>query len=113
MATDKPEAPEGFTDAATPTTNGDEAIELSPGEELLGTVLDIAEGEGDYGAWYRLTIKDNDRGVVDYFAKDRAKLAIKQGNLERGDTVWIAQGTEEQEIDDGGTFYPTMCKVQG
>ena len=113
MATDMPEAPKGFNDAAKPTTNGDEAIELSPGEVLLGTVLDIAEGEGDYGPWYRLTIKDEDRGVVDYFAKDRVKIACKQDNIERGDSVWIAQGTEEVDLEDGGSYYPTLCKVRG
>ena len=111
MSTDKPEAPEGFTDAATPTTNGDEAIDLEPGETLLGTVLDITKGEGDYGPWYRLTIKDDTRGVVDYFAEDRAKLAVKQDNLERGDTVWIAKDTTETDIEDGGSFYPVNCKV--
>lgn len=113
MATDMPEAPDGFKDAVPTTINGDVAIELSPGESLLGTVLDIAKGEGDYGLWFRLTIKDQDRGVVNYFAKDRAKMACKEGTLERGDTVWIAQGTEQVELDDGGTYYPTLCKVRG
>ena len=111
MSSDTPEAPEGFQDAATPTSNGDGAIDLEPGEVLMGTVLDITEGEGEYGSWYRLTIKDDTRGVVDYFAEDRAKMAAKQENLERGDSVWIAKDTTEEEIDDGGTFYPVNCKV--
>jgi len=115
-----PTAPDGFVDASAPTSDGSEAIELSAGETLFGPVLDIAEGESEYGPWFRLTIKDRDLGresedtaVVDYFAKDEVKTALKQGNLERGDTVWIARGTEEQELDDGGSYLPTFCKIQG
>jgi len=120
MASEMPTAPDGFVDASAPTSDGSDAIELSPGETLFGPVLDIAEGESEYGPWFRLTIKDRDLGresedtaVVDYFAKDEVKTALKQGNLERGDTVWIAHGTEEQELDDGGSYLPTFCKIQG
>jgi len=120
MASEMPTAPDGFVDASAPTSDGSEAIELSAGETLFGPVLDIAEGESEYGPWFRLTIKDRDLGresedtaVVDYFAKDEVKTALKQGNLERGDTVWIARGTEEQELDDGGSYLPTFCKIQG
>ena len=120
MTSEMPTAPDGFVDASAPTSDGSEAIELSPGETLFGPVLDIAEGESEYGPWFRLTIKDRDLGresedtaVVDYFAKDEVKTALKQGNLERGDTVWIARGTEEQELDDGGSYLPTFCKIQG
>ena len=120
MASEMPTAPDGFVDASAPTSDGSDAIELSPGETLFGPVLDIAEGESEYGPWFRLTIKDRDLGresedtaVVDYFAKDEVKTALKQGNLERGDTVWIARGTEEQELDDGGSYLPTFCKIQG
>ena len=120
MASEMPTAPDGFVDASAPTSDGSDAIELSSGETLFGPVLDIAEGESEYGPWFRLTIKDRDLGresedtaVVDYFAKDEVKTALKQGNLERGDTVWIARGTEEQELDDGGSYLPTFCKIQG
>jgi len=113
MASEMPTAPDGFVDAAAPTSDGSEAIELSPGETLVGPVLDISEGEGEYGPWFRLTIKDQERGVEDYFAKDEVKTALKQGNLERGDTVWIARGTEEVDLDDGGSYKPTFCKIQG
>jgi hypothetical protein len=120
MASEMPTAPDGFVDASAPTSDGSEAIELSAGETLFGPVLDIAEGESEYGPWFRLTIKDRDLGresedtaVVDYFAKDEVKTALKQGNLERGDTVWIACGTEEQELDDGGSYLPTFCKIEG
>jgi hypothetical protein len=107
-----PTAPDGFRDAAEPTSDGSEAIELSPGETLVGLVLDITEGESEYGPWFRLTIKDKDR-VVDYFAKDEVKTALKQDNLQLGDTVWIGRGVEEQELDDGGSYLPTFCKIQG
>ena len=113
MSSEIPTAPDGFVDAAAPTSDGSEAIELSPGETLVGFVLEITEGESEYGPWFRLTIKDKDRGVEDYFAKDEVKTALKQGNLERGDTVWIARGVEEQELDDGGSYLPTLCKIQG
>jgi len=113
MTSEMPTAPDGFVDASAPTSDGSEAIELSSGETLFGPVLDIIEGESEYGPWFCLTIKDRDLGVEDYFAKDEVKTALKQGNLERGDTVWIARGTEEQELDDGGSYLPTFCKIQG
>ena len=120
MASEMPTAPDGFVDASAPTSDGSEAIELSAGETLFGPVLDIAEGESEYGPWFRLTIKDRDLGresedtaVVDYFAKDEVKTALKQGNLQLGDTAWIACGVEEQGLDDGGSYLPTFCKIQG
>ena len=113
MATEMPEAPEGFEDVQ-PVQNGDtETVDLASGETLVGPVLDIDEGEGDYGPWFRLTIKDQDRGVVDYFAKDQAKTACKSGQLERGDSVWIARAVEEEEMSNGNSYLPTHCKVQG
>ena len=113
MASEMPTAPDGFVDASAPTSDGSEAIELSPGETLFGPVLEITEGESEYGPWFRLTIKDKDRGVEDYFAKDEVKTALKQGNLQLGDTAWIACGVEEQGLDDGGSYLPTFCKIQG
>jgi hypothetical protein len=113
MSSEIPTAPDGFVDASAPTSDGSEAIELPSGETLFGPVLEIIEGESEYGPWFRLTISDKDRGVVDCFAKDEVKTALKQGNLERGDTVWIARGVEEQGLDGGGSYLPTLCKIQG
>lgn len=113
MATEMPEAPEGFQDVQPVQSGETETVELASGEVLQGPVLDIDEGEGQYGPWFRLTIKDQDRGVVDYFAKDQAKTACKSGQLERGDSVWIARGVEEVEMSNGNSYLPTFCKVQG
>jgi len=112
MATEMPEAPEGFQDVESQSADS-EAVELASGETLVGPVLDIEEGEGDYGPWFRLTVKDQERGVVDYFAKDEVKTACKTEQLERGDTVWIARGVEEQELSNGNNYLPTLCKIRG
>ena len=113
MSTELPEAPEGFKDVVPTQTGVTETVELESGETLLGPVLAIDEGEGTYGAWFRLTIKDKDRGVVDHFAKDEVKTACKSGQLELGDTVYIVRGVEETELSNGDTYLPTFCKIKG
>ncbi len=113
MATQMPEPPEGFQDVQPVQSGETETVELASGETLTGPVLDIDDGEGKYGPWFRLTIKDEDRGVVDYFAKDEVKTACKTNQLERGDTVWIARGVEEAELSTGGSYLPTFCKIMG
>jgi hypothetical protein len=113
MSMKMPKPPEGAKDLE-PVQNGEtETVELEAGDVLYGPVLDIEEGEGQYGPWFLLTIKDDDRGVVDYFAKDEVKTACKSGQLERGDTAWIARGVEEAELSTGGTYLPTFCKIMG
>lgn len=113
MATDELQAPDGFADAAPEPTTDEPTIELSPGETLHGIVLETREGDGNYGPWCQLRIKDRDRDqTVKYFAKDEAKRAFFGGNLEEGDDVWIAKSTEERDLSTGGTYHPTLCKVK-
>lgn len=112
MATEMPEAPDGFQDVEQQSTDS-EAVELASGETLVGPVLDIDQGEGEYGPWFKLTIKDQERGIVPYFAKDEVKTACKSEQLERGDSVWIARAVEEEELSNGGSYLPTYCKIKG
>lgn len=116
MAADTPKPPEGFReesgggdDGDVPTVNGDRPLE--PGEVLQGIVLDLVEGESARGPWYRLRIKDDQRGVVDYFAKDRVKVAAANEKIEIGEPIWIAKAVEEREFEnnDGETvsYVPT------
>ena len=118
MSTDKPTPPDGFAkanpsgpdnDEDVPTVNGDERLDA--GTVLQGLVLDVVEGETSSGDWYRLRIKDETRGVIDYFAKGDVKLEARAGNVEVGEPIWIGVGTEEQSFtnDDGNevTYFPT------
>lgn len=114
MASDTPQPPEGF-DTFEPNGGTDdddvERIELSGGEVLNGLVLDLTEGENENGSWYLLTVKDDSRGVVKYFAKGDAKAAASSGNIEIGEPIYVYTETEETsfETDDGETksYYPT------
>lgn len=119
MSTDKPQVPDGFAvespsgpdadDEDVPTVNGDSRLE--PGSVLYGLVLDVVEGESETGDWYRLRIKDESRGIIDYFAKGDCKLAARAGRIEVGEPIWIAVDVDEDsfENDDGElvTYYPT------
>ena len=118
MSTDKPQVPDGFAKADSPgrddeddvpTVNGDEPLE--PGSVLQGVVLDVVEGETASGDWYRLRIKDDSRGLIDYFAKGDVKIQARAGNIEQGEDIWIGKDTEEQSFEnsDGNTvtYYAT------
>lgn len=113
LATDKPEPPEGFRTYESPGNDDDDesTVELEPGEVLNGRLLDVTEGENENGPWFLLKIKDESRGVVNYFAKDDAKRAARVGDLELGEPVWIAKDTEARTFqDDDGKeqeYYPT------
>jgi len=115
MSSEMPSAPEGFVDAAPERTDGEEPeIELASGEEILGVVLETVEGENQYGPWVLFRIKDENRDeVIRYFARDEAKRAYFNENIEDGDTVWIARATEEVEMSNGDEYLPTHCKVSG
>ena len=118
MAADSPQVPDGFAlanssgpddDDDVPTVNGDGP--LDPGTVLQGLVLDLVEGETSTGDWYRLRIKDEARGVIDYFAKGDVKVACRNDRVEQGTDIWIAKDTNEESFtnSDGDevTFYPT------
>lgn len=115
MATEKPQAPEGFAPAAPANDSEDESdLNLDAGEEMTALVLQITEDEGEYGKWFRLKLKDvdGDRGVVNYFAKDEVKRALKADRIAEGDQIWLARDVTERSIgDDGDSYLPTFCHV--
>jgi hypothetical protein len=111
MATDE-SIPEGFTKGPSNDLEQDvETVELEPGEQLLGTIVDTHEDEGEYGPWVRLRVNDESRGPVDYFAKDEAKTMYFAGDLEIGDDVFIRKEEETDEID-GNEYHPTICRTR-
>ena len=118
MSTERPTPPDGFERFESDDPDSDvPTVELDAGEVLEGLVLDLTEGEGDYGPWYRLKIKDESRGVVRYFAKDEVKRAAAADKIEVGEQIWVAMDTEEVtlERDDGSThdYHPTMVCFPG
>jgi hypothetical protein len=120
MATKEPTPPEGF-ERVDPSGSDDgeqyETKELDPGDSLQGRVIDILDGEGDYGPWYRLRLIDTETGeIFDYFAEDDVKKAVTQGDLTEGDQFYAEKETTDQPYDiDGrkGTYYPVGCWIGG
>jgi hypothetical protein len=120
MATKEPTPPEGF-ERVDPSGSDDgeqyETKELDPGDSLQGRVIDILDGEGDYGPWYRLRLIDTETGeIFDYFAEDDVKKAVTQGDLVEGNEVYIEKEEAEEEYAiDGrkGTYYPVGCWIGG
>ncbi|TKX45170.1 hypothetical protein [Halorubrum sp. ARQ200] len=118
MSTERPTPPDGYEQFEGESPESDlPTVELGPGDVLEGLVLDLTEGEGEYGPWYRLKIKDESRGVVRYFAKDEVKRAAAQDRIEVGEQIWVAMDTDEVtlERDDGSThdYNPTMVAFPG
>jgi hypothetical protein len=117
MATENPSPPEGF-DSVEPSGNEDvPTVDLEPGDVLCGTVSEIEEGEGDYGPWCRTKIVDDDRGLVRYYAEDRAKVACASEKVTEGEHVWIGKAEVEQQFEDdegeNRTYFPVRCAVDG
>ena len=86
-------------------------IELKSGETLYGVVLDLTEGENNNGTWYRLRVKDEERGIVRYFAKDRVKVAAREGAISEGELIYVERAVEEESFDDNGeevNYLPTF-----
>lgn len=108
MATEEVTPPEGFAAFDAGGYDDDEpTVDLEPGETLQGIVLDVSEGENEHGHWYRLRLKDEERGVCRYFAKDQVKRAAREGRIEEGEAIWIGRAvTEETFTDDEGKERP-------
>ncbi|WP_256412390.1 hypothetical protein [Halorubrum rubrum] len=118
MSTENPTPPDGYERFESNDPDSDvPTVELGPGDVLEGLVLDFTEGEGEYGPWYRLKIKDENRGVVRYFAKDEVKRAAAQDRIEVGEPIWVAMKTDEVtlEREDGSTheYNPTTVAFPG
>ena len=118
MSTSKPTPPDGYEQFESEDPDGDvPTVELGPGDVLEGLVLDLTEGEGEYGPWYRLRIKDETKGVVRYFAKGEVKRAAAQDRIEVGEPIWIAMDTDDATLErDDGTvveYNPTMVAFPG
>ena len=110
MATDKASPPEGF-DTAPDTEQDVETIELKPGDVLLGTVTDTLEGEGEFGPWIRLTIMDDERGLVRWFAKGDAKTLYYNDDLKTGKEVWVHKD-EDTDTYNGTEYNPVHARVK-
>ena len=109
MATDNPTPPEGAKKLASDDEDNDQ-FSLSPGEEITARVLTMRRVETEFGESGVLTLELQEDGeVVDYFAKDEVKQAFNAERIERGDTLWIAKGVDEKEIE-GNSYHPTMCR---
>lgn len=122
MSTDKPQVPKGFKPAVKPSDNGDDVPvingdePLEPGTELRGTVLQLRDGESGNGPWFIMRLKDEERGVLDYFCKDEAKRAVAAGDVSVGDELYIFKDTEEKTFKnrdgDSITYNPTKCYAE-
>ena len=104
---------EGFEAWSPEDYDDDEpTIELESGETIRGIVLGVTEGEHDDGrSWYRLRVKDEERGTVRYFAHDQCKTAAREGAIEDGEPIEIVRAATETSFDDEDgeevTYLPT------
>lgn len=111
MASEDLTPPDGFDKGPSTDYEEDvETIELSPGETLCGTITGTNEGDGEYGPYVRLRIDDDERGLVDYFAKGEAKQMFFNDELGVGKEVWVGMETET-ETYNGNDYHPTICRV--
>ncbi|SDJ63103.1 hypothetical protein SAMN05216226_106105 [Halovenus aranensis] len=111
MASEELSPPDGFDKGPSNDFEQDvETIELTAGETLCGTVTGKDEGDGEFGPYVRLRINDDDRGLIDYFAKGEAKQMYFADDLAVGDDVWVGMKTETQE-HNGNEYHPTICRV--
>ena len=108
MATDNPTPPDGAKNVVQNSDDNDN-LELSPGEEIIGRVVSINHVETEFGESAILTLETEDGDFVDYFAKDEAKQAANQGNIEQGSTYWIAKMAETAEVN-GNEYNPTKFR---
>lgn len=121
MAADNPTPPEGAREGSFSEQTEDrdvETIELDPGDEITGTIVDLSNGEFDDGGyWVRLRLNTEERGVVDYFGKDEVKRAFGADDLRVGREVWIAKMHEEVTIEDddipADSYNPTKIRFIG
>lgn len=81
-------------------------IELGPGEEMTATIISMRETETKHGAGCELIIQTEERGTGKYYGEDNVKTQFKAGNLNEGETYWIAKMSETENIDDDTEYYP-------
>ena len=110
MSTDDIAPPEGFDKGPSGGFDDVETVTLEPGDTLQGTLVDINDGEHDeYGPYARLRISDDERGLVDFFAKGEAKMMFFNDELSVGDELWIGMSTETDTYD-GNEYNPVLCR---
>lgn len=100
------EPPKGFTKVES--SGGDdnqniETVDLEPGDVLQGTVTDVNSGEDENGPYHRLRVMDEERGLVDYWAKWDAKTACNEERIEEGVDVYIAVDEEPTTFTPNGS----------
>lgn len=112
MASEDASVPDGFEAYDDGYDGDEETFELTPGESLHGTVLNIQEKEGDYGPYWMLKFKDKNRGVGTYFAEDQVKKACRKEDLQEGAEVFIRKLVEERSLSDGdGSYNPVELRM--
>lgn len=109
--------PEGFK--ISQPDNDDEAkeLELEPGDEFTGLVMQIRSGEKNGDPWHRLKLKPEDGSeVVEWWAEGEAKALCTKNELTEGAVLWIARMPfTETYTDSDGTeheFYPVEAAYQ-
>ena len=109
MAADELQPPEGFDKGPSGGSDDVETIELSPGETIQGTLVQARDGEGEYGPYALLRVSDEERGLIDFFAKGEAKRMYFADDLAVGDELWIGMSTETDTYD-GNEYNPVLCR---
>jgi hypothetical protein len=79
----------------------------TPGEQTLGTVLELGEGEGNYGSFPIVLIEEDDRLVrVNCYGK--CGEYVRGRDVRIGDTLGI-QYEGKKPMRDGKTFNSYRC----
>lgn len=113
MATEQPEAPEGFTEVDSTPDDTDEipTTELSPGESFTGLVLERNPELGFNGmVIYKDTDADERRR---WWHNGQTRSRFDEADVEPGDEVHVVKTSEEAtyEDDDGEEVPYNLFKV--
>lgn len=108
------EKPDGFEEVENQDSD---VLELEPGDEIKGVVLDIKSGETEQGRKYHLiTLMTEDQGEVRYFAEGDAKRAVSNEQIKPADEIWVGKVEEPDvfETDEGEEkeYFPVKVAVK-
>lgn len=108
------EPPADFEEVESQDNN---VLQLEPGDEIKGVVLNIKSGKTEEGrAYHLLTLMTEENGEVRYFAEGDAKRAVSQGQVGAADEIWVGKAEESDtfETDEGEEkeFYPVKVAIK-
>lgn len=116
MSSENPTPPGGHDPVQFDNGDNDrdvDEVDLEPGDELHGTVVDIYENENQFGPNWRLRImlKDDDE-LVDYWTEGDARKAARNDMISEGDEIWVAKMVDEttfydDEEETEKSYFPT------